>query len=156
MTLGLRCSEPARRPLPASLPVRFPSVGSLPSASFRFRLPAGPWGSATVAVIGSDWLLSSNEILPMRGPLRAGPLDPLQYFRSPQNRPTRASAADRGSALRFLEIGLPPLFLSIGVEGLPPVVKLVQMLFHGLVQFSLERFIALEIRLQSMAVVEFA
>src|SRR5260221_7435060 len=73
MTLGLRCSEPARRPHPASLPVRVPSVESLPSASFSFRLTAGPCGSATVAVIGSDWLLSSNEILPMLGTLRVRP-----------------------------------------------------------------------------------
>src|ERR1700730_15679366 len=68
--LGLRCSEPARRPHPASLPVRVPSVESLPSASFSFRLTARPCGSATVAVIGSDWLLSSNEILPMLGTRR--------------------------------------------------------------------------------------
>src|SRR3954463_8979142 len=67
MTFGLRCSEPARRPHPASLPVRIPTVESLPSASFSFHLAAGPCGSATVAVIGSDWLLSSNKILPMLG-----------------------------------------------------------------------------------------
>src|SRR5258708_10393105 len=73
MTFGLRCSEPARRPHPASLPVRVPSVESLPSGSFSLRLTAGPCGSATVAVIGSDWLLSSNEILPMLGTLRARP-----------------------------------------------------------------------------------
>src|SRR5216683_401367 len=70
MTFGLRCSEPARRPHPASLPVRVPSVESLPSASFSFRLTSGPCGSATVAVIGPDWLLSSNKILPMLGTLR--------------------------------------------------------------------------------------
>src|SRR5216684_1496163 len=71
MTFGLRCSGPARRPHPASLPVRVPSVESLPSASFSFRLTAGPCGSATVAVIGPDWLLSSNEILPMLGTPRS-------------------------------------------------------------------------------------
>src|SRR5260221_9075036 len=81
MTLGLRCSEPARRPHPASLPVRVPSVESLPSASFSFRLTAGPCGSATVAVIGSDWLLSSNEILPMLGTLRVGPPGPASVIR---------------------------------------------------------------------------
>src|SRR5216683_3311635 len=93
MTFGLRCSEPARRPHPASLPVRVPSVESLPSASFSFRLTARPCGSATVAVIGSDWLLSSNEILPMLGTLRAGP--PVRLFGHKQ-RATRASAADQG------------------------------------------------------------
>src|SRR5664279_4226867 len=36
MTFGLRCSEPARRPHPASLPVRVPTVESLPPASFSF------------------------------------------------------------------------------------------------------------------------
>ena len=34
---------------------------------FRLHLAATPCGSATVAVIGSDWLLSSNKILPMLG-----------------------------------------------------------------------------------------
>ena len=36
MTFGLRCSEPACRPHPASLPVRVPTVESLLSASFSF------------------------------------------------------------------------------------------------------------------------
>src|SRR5207237_10040651 len=36
MTFGLRCSGPACRPHPASLPVRIPTVESLPSASFSF------------------------------------------------------------------------------------------------------------------------
>jgi len=36
MTFGLRCSEPARRPHPASLPVRVPTVEGLPPASFSF------------------------------------------------------------------------------------------------------------------------
>ena len=76
MTFGLRCSEPACRPHPASLPVRVPSVESLPPASFGFPLTARPYGSATVAVIGPDWLLSSNKILPMLGTLRAGPPGP--------------------------------------------------------------------------------
>ena len=40
---------------------------------FQLHLAATPCGSATVAVIGSDWLLSSNKILPMLGTLRAGP-----------------------------------------------------------------------------------
>src|SRR6478672_9282513 len=44
MTFGLRCSEPARRPHPASLPVRVPAVESLPSASFSLHLAAGPCG----------------------------------------------------------------------------------------------------------------
>src|SRR5205823_5637133 len=37
------------------------------SRFFRPRLAATPCGSATVAVIGPDWLLSSNKILPMLG-----------------------------------------------------------------------------------------
>ena len=65
MTFGLRCSQPTCRPRPASLPIRVPTVEGLLRASFgcytlRF---------ATVAVIGSGWLLSSNEILPMLGTL---------------------------------------------------------------------------------------
>ena len=36
MTLGLRCSQPARRPHPASLPVRVPTVEGLSSAAFGF------------------------------------------------------------------------------------------------------------------------
>src|ERR1700737_4766344 len=36
MTFGLRCSEPACRPHPASLPVRVPTVESLLRASFSF------------------------------------------------------------------------------------------------------------------------
>jgi len=65
MTFGLCCSQPVCRPHPASLPVRVPTVEGLLRASFsgytlRF---------ATVAVIGSGWLLSSNEILPMLGTL---------------------------------------------------------------------------------------
>ena len=36
MTFGLRCSRPACRPHPASLPVCVPAVESLPTASFSF------------------------------------------------------------------------------------------------------------------------
>ncbi len=36
MTFGLRCFQPARRPHPASLPVRVPTVESLLRASFSF------------------------------------------------------------------------------------------------------------------------
>src|SRR5688572_23616189 len=36
MTFGLRCSQPARRPLPASLPIRVPTVEGLLPASFSF------------------------------------------------------------------------------------------------------------------------
>jgi len=39
----------------------------LASRFFQLRLAATPCGSATVAVIGPDWLLSSNKILPMLG-----------------------------------------------------------------------------------------
>src|ERR1039458_2577949 len=71
MTFGLRCSGPACRPHPASLPVRVPTVESLPPASFGFPLAVAPCGLATVAVIGPDWLLSSNKTLPMLGTPRA-------------------------------------------------------------------------------------
>jgi len=37
------------------------------SRFFRLRLATTPCASATVAVIGSDWLLSSNKTLPMLG-----------------------------------------------------------------------------------------
>jgi hypothetical protein len=37
------------------------------SRFFQLRLAATPCGSATVAVIGPDWLLSSNKIPPMLG-----------------------------------------------------------------------------------------
>jgi len=36
MTFGLRCSQPAGRPHPASLPIRLPAVETLLSASFSF------------------------------------------------------------------------------------------------------------------------
>jgi hypothetical protein len=39
---------------------------------FQLHLAATPCGFATVAVIGPDWLLSSNEILPMLGTPRTG------------------------------------------------------------------------------------
>ena len=65
MTFGLCCSQPACRPHPASLPVRVPTVDGLLRASFGCY----PLRFATVAVIGSGWLLSSNEILPMLGTL---------------------------------------------------------------------------------------
>src|ERR1019366_1947679 len=73
MTFGLRCSGPACRPHPASLPVRVPTVESLPPASFGFPLAVAPCGLATVAVIGPDWLLSSNKTLPMLGTPRGRP-----------------------------------------------------------------------------------
>src|SRR2546429_7937387 len=41
MTFGLRCSGPAGRPRPASLPVRVPTVEGLPSASFGFTSRLG-------------------------------------------------------------------------------------------------------------------
>src|ERR1017187_5148682 len=95
MTFGLCCSQPACRPHPASLPVRVPPVEGLLRASFgcyalRF---------ATVAVIGSGWLLSSNEILPMLGTLgrtpgpRGGPRRPAG---APQDADVVVSAAGPG------------------------------------------------------------
>jgi hypothetical protein len=90
MTFGLRCSGPACRPHPASLPVRVPTVESLPPASFGFPLAVAPCGLATVAVIGPDWLLSSNKTLPMLGTPRGRPPG------RPASRRTRASAAVQG------------------------------------------------------------
>ena len=51
------------------------------SRFFQLRLAATPCGSATVAVIGPDWLLSSNKILPMLGTPRGVPThrDALVY-----------------------------------------------------------------------------
>src|SRR6266849_4479996 len=97
MTFGLRCSEPVCRPHPASLPVRVPTVESLPPASFGFPLAVAPCGSATVAVIGSDWLLSSNKILPMLGTPRSQPPGwlRLDWLLAEAG----ASARDRGPAL---------------------------------------------------------
>src|ERR1035438_1841313 len=92
MTFGLRCSGPACRPHPASLPVRVPTVESLPPASFGFPLAVAPCGLATVAVIGPDWLLSSNKTLPMLGTPRGRPPG------RPASRRTRASAAVQGTA----------------------------------------------------------
>ena len=40
---------------------------------FQLHLAATPCDFATVAVIGPDWLLSSNKILPMLGTPRAEP-----------------------------------------------------------------------------------
>src|ERR1022692_4758888 len=90
MTFGLRCSGPACRPHPASLPVRVPTVESLPPASFGFPLAVAPCGLATVAVIGPDWLLSSNKTLPMLGTPRGRPPG------RPASRRTMASAAVQG------------------------------------------------------------
>src|ERR1035438_9327709 len=90
MTFGLRCSGPACRPHPASLPVRVPTVESLPPASYGFPLAVAPCGLATVAVIGPDWLLSSNKTLPMLGTPRGRPPG------RPASRRTRASAAVQG------------------------------------------------------------
>src|ERR1022692_3347071 len=90
MTFGLRCSGPACRPHPASLPVRVPTVESLPPASFGFPLAVAPCGLATVAVIGPDWLLSSNKTLPMLGTPRGRPPG------RPTSRRTRTSAAVQG------------------------------------------------------------
>src|ERR1022692_3286519 len=42
MTFGLRCSQPACRPHPASLPVRIPTVKGLLHASFSFPLQLSP------------------------------------------------------------------------------------------------------------------
>src|ERR1039457_4235961 len=90
MTFGLRCSGPACRPHPASLPVRVPTVESLPPASFGFPLAVAPCGLATVAVIGPDWLLSSNKTLPMLGTPRA------EAPASASGSGTRASRAVQG------------------------------------------------------------
>src|SRR5579872_1892664 len=103
MTFGLCRSQPACRPHPASTPVRF-----LRSRVCYALLSASPRGYAlrfaTVAVIGSGWLLSSNKILPMLGTLgrtpwsaRDAPVPLLVRGRSRRGRRLRT----RGSAPHF-------------------------------------------------------
>src|ERR1035441_2457631 len=95
MTFGLRCSGPACRPHPASLPVRVPTVESLPPASFGFPLAVAPCGLATVAVIGPDWLLSSNKTLPMLGTPRGRPPGRPGLLLSTQRAAPRAAPPPR-------------------------------------------------------------
>src|SRR5271167_3948714 len=65
MTFGFRCSPPA-----PSLTASSCSYGrEFAIRFFQLRLTATPCGFATVAVIGSGWLLSSNKTLPMLGTL---------------------------------------------------------------------------------------
>src|SRR5882757_5690958 len=80
MIFGLRCSGTACRPHPASLPVRVPTVESLPSASFSFASRLRLAVQLRLPSIGSDWLLSSNKILPMLGTPRRGSGDPPHQF----------------------------------------------------------------------------
>src|SRR5579884_3889736 len=94
MSIGLRCSQPARRPhvgLAASscsygreFALRFFQLGLATCASrhaLRF---------ATVTLIGSGWLLSSNKILPMLGTLGQDGI-PEGILRRIRNRPVRVS-----------------------------------------------------------------
>src|ERR1700686_1589704 len=62
---------------------------------FQLHLAATPCGSATVAVIGSDWLLSSNEILPVLGTPRRL-LSAGVYERKAERRFEKAAAAMNG------------------------------------------------------------
>ena len=92
MTFGLRRSQPACRPHPASLPVRVPAVEGLLRASFSFTSRLRPaLRYLAGAVIGSGWLLSSNRILPMSGTLGRTISSPagqaLQRVQSPARRP---------------------------------------------------------------------
>src|SRR5438552_9702458 len=75
MTFGLRCSGPACRPHPASLPVRVPTVESLPPASFSFasrlhlavrlRLPSSaPVGSFHPTRFCPCWAHPAAGLLP--------------------------------------------------------------------------------------------
>jgi hypothetical protein len=59
------------------------------SRFFWPRLATTPCGLATVAVIGSDWLLSSNEILPMLGTRcrRASARRVMQKLQRPEEGP---------------------------------------------------------------------
>src|SRR5207302_9161734 len=81
MTFGLRCSGPACRPHPASLPVRVPTVESLPPASFSFasrlhlavrlRLPSSaPVGSFHPTRFCPCWAHPAAGLLPGVLPLR--------------------------------------------------------------------------------------
>ena len=96
MTFGLRCCQPARRPHPASLSVRVPTVEGLSAASFSLASRLRPCGSATIAVIGPDWLLSSNKILPMLGTRRSRPPGRLL---PPSTAPTSISPPPRPTPL---------------------------------------------------------
>jgi hypothetical protein len=133
MTFGLRCSEPACRPHPASLPVRIPTVGSFPPTSFGFtsRLPwrtcstGALCGSATVAVIGPDWLLSSKldsahaghtprpdpwpassleNLYPWRRAGPGGPARTRSRTRGPPRGPPRGSAPQRRNLLKAVRL----------------------------------------------------
>jgi len=69
MRLDERCASLFRASLPPAPGLTASLCSSGRGFAFRFfrlRLAATPY-SATVAVIGSDWLLSSNKILPMLG-----------------------------------------------------------------------------------------
>src|SRR6266581_9029750 len=108
MTFGLRCLSPARRPRPASLPVRVPTVESLLRASFGFasrlrlafrygchhqlrRAPFISIDSAHAGHTGAD---------PGRTPWSARvPPDPLFVWNqlpAERERPARGPAADQG------------------------------------------------------------
>src|ERR1700733_8956103 len=102
MTFGLRCSQPARRPHPASLSIRVPTVEGLLHASFSFasrlrlafrygcrhRLRLTPLiqrDSAHAGHTGADALVCAGPLVRL-----------LEANLKPE--PTRASAADLGSA----------------------------------------------------------
>src|SRR5438874_4615259 len=98
MTFGLRCSGPACRPHPASLPVRVPTVESLPPASFSFasrlhlavrlRLPSSaPVGSFHPTRFCPCWAHPAAGLPP--GVSRDGRLVPLQLPYKPPQYPFR-------------------------------------------------------------------
>src|SRR6267143_6016941 len=89
MTFGLRCSGPACRPHPASLPVRVPTVESLPSASFSFasrlrlavrlRLPSSaPTGSFHPIRFHPCWAHSAVGLPADSSVENPTPTDPLR------------------------------------------------------------------------------
>src|SRR4029077_18030423 len=94
MILGLCCSGPARRPHPASLPVRVPTVEGLPSASFSFasrlRL-AVPLRLPSSAPIGS---FHPTRFCPCWAHPARGALAPLIECLERSQWPTRGPAAN--------------------------------------------------------------
>src|ERR1039457_4764969 len=91
MTFGLRCSQPARRPHPASLPIRVPTVEGLLHASFGFPLQLSPSVAPCVSLRLSSSTPSSSFHLDRFCPCWAhwgGPLGPHATPRSPNRRLT--------------------------------------------------------------------
>ena len=92
MTFGLRCSQPARRPHPASLPIRVPTVEGLLRASFSFPLQLSPSVAPCVSLRLSSSTPSSSFHLDRFCPCWAHWGGPLVRGRRPR-RPFAARVA---------------------------------------------------------------